>query len=292
MEYTQQQLQEKYKSLPVDLKDAIFSVQSAEIIQSISKKHHLQIDQMGELAAETGLVLLGFTKPEDYIKNLSNRLKINIKDAREVALEVNIEIFNKVKESLKKLHKIGIPAEIPKNESVIKKQSEITETKNEITQPAKIPETQTAAKIPIKILEENSEKITESAYKNFNFPKENEGNIKYEVISNPSVKKLDEKTEKSELKTTSVDPPPVPPSADKKNAPEILSISPVLENSKDNKTAETRNAAEQTNINKIQNLQKERIERFMKQTIEINLEKENKIIDEKYPSGDPYKEPV
>ena len=51
---TKQQLLERYQKLPEDLKEAIFSVETTEIIQKISKKYGLLIDKMGELASETG----------------------------------------------------------------------------------------------------------------------------------------------------------------------------------------------------------------------------------------------
>lgn len=264
MEYTQKQLQEKYKSLPEDLKDAIFGVQSAEIIQNISKKHHLQIDQMGELAAETGLVLLGLTKPEDYIKNLSNRLKINIKDARDIALEVNIEIFSKVKESLKKLHGIGAPAENSENNKTSEKTADNTYgNKNEATRPVKITETQTSAeKVPVKISNENKTENSEEIAKNFNFPKGNNKKIEYVAITNPDKIKSEE--------------------PDKKITPEFPPLPPYSKNIEKREEIKT-------------NPQKMQIERYAKQITEIDLEKENKeikITTEKYPSGDPYKEPM
>lgn len=105
--YTQEQLQKRYETLPDDLKKAIFSVETADIIQKISKKYNLQIDKMGELASETGLLMLGFTFPKDYIKNLSARLGTDIETAKKIAQEINAEIFAPVKEHLKKLHGVG-----------------------------------------------------------------------------------------------------------------------------------------------------------------------------------------
>lgn len=254
-EYTKEQLLTKFNSLPQELKQAIAGVKTSEIIQNISKKHHLQIDQMGELAAETGLVLLGLTKPEDYIKNLNNRLKINLKDARDIALEVNIEIFSKVKESLKKLHGIGVsPVVNMPSETVVEK-------------------------TPVQILESDKKtKVAEEILENFNIRKEN---LEYQVIPNPS--------EKIELKKTAPENPPVPEPF-KKTTPEFPPLPPYSQ-----KTAENENTAEKTEINKTADRQKEPMERFVKQTTEINLEKENKetkITTGKYPSGDPYKEPV
>ena len=118
MKYTRQQLQEKYEKLPEDLKNAIFSVETADIIQKISKKYGLQIDQMGELASETGLVMMGLTHPKDYIKNLSGRLGVDIDTAKKIAQEVNSEIFLPVKEHLKKIH--GIEKEAPEKDMEVK----------------------------------------------------------------------------------------------------------------------------------------------------------------------------
>lgn len=112
--YTPQQLREIYLKLPEDLKNAIFSVDSAEIIQNIGKKYNLPIDKTGELADETGLVMLGLTHPNNFISNLAQRLNTDKETARKIAEEVNNQIFIKVRESLKKIHgvsaEVGVPA--------------------------------------------------------------------------------------------------------------------------------------------------------------------------------------
>lgn len=143
--FTPAQLQEQYKKLPEDLKEAIFSVETEKIIQDISAKHSLQIDQMGELAAETGLVLLGLTKPEEYVNNLSEGLKINTDKAREIAKDINNEIFLKVKNSLISLHKLKegeknvfVPA--PIKEQSLRRASPLELLKKHENEPAKKPE--------------------------------------------------------------------------------------------------------------------------------------------------------
>jgi hypothetical protein len=110
--YTPEQLREIYLKLPEDLKDAIFSVDSAEIIQAISKKYNLAIDKTGELADETGLVMLGLSHPKDFISNLSRRLQADKETAEKIAGEINSQIFVKVRESLKKIHETKTIEEI------------------------------------------------------------------------------------------------------------------------------------------------------------------------------------
>jgi hypothetical protein len=103
---TPQQLREIYQKLPEDLKDAIFSVDSAEIIQFLGKKYNLAVDKIGELADETGLVMLGVTHPRDFISNLAQRINFDKETARKIAEEINTQIFAKVRTSLKKIHGI------------------------------------------------------------------------------------------------------------------------------------------------------------------------------------------
>ncbi len=104
---TPEQLKELYKKLPEDLKDAIFSADSGEALREIAKNKGLAIDKSGELADETGSVMLGLTPPKDFVRNLERRLGVDEKTAREIAAEVNERIFAKVRDSLKKIHGIG-----------------------------------------------------------------------------------------------------------------------------------------------------------------------------------------
>src|SRR3989338_6526387 len=109
--------QELESKLPSDLKTAIYSADSSTAIENISKKYGLHIDQMGKLAEETGLVMLGVTHPKDFISNLAKRLQVDQITAKSVARDVNEQIFKKVRESLMKIHGLGeTPAETPKTE--------------------------------------------------------------------------------------------------------------------------------------------------------------------------------
>ncbi len=104
--FTPQQLKDLYKKIPEDLKEAIFNVDSAEMIEKTGGKYNLNIDKIGELADEIGLVMLGVTKPKDFVSNLSQRLGVSNDTARNIAEEINQQIFSKVRESLKKVHGI------------------------------------------------------------------------------------------------------------------------------------------------------------------------------------------
>ena len=102
--YSERQLLESFESLPLGLRQAIASVDTANSIQAIAKKNLLHVDQMSALASETGLVLLGLTHPRDYIANLGKRLRVPEAKARDIAKEVSGEVLSKVREFLRTLH--------------------------------------------------------------------------------------------------------------------------------------------------------------------------------------------
>ena len=104
--YTDQQISQMYDNLPEDLKEAIFSVDMSEIVEKIGKENQLNIEQVGNLANETGMVMLGVTHPNEFIANLADRLEVDKEKARVVAGEINDQIFKPVRESIRKIHNI------------------------------------------------------------------------------------------------------------------------------------------------------------------------------------------
>jgi len=108
-QYTDKEILEIYQHLPEDLKKAIFGVDTTEIVKNIGQKYQLQIDKIGVLGNETGLVMLGITHPDNFIANLAERLKVDGETAKKIGEEVSNQIFAKVRESLKKIQEAPTP---------------------------------------------------------------------------------------------------------------------------------------------------------------------------------------
>mgnify|MGYP001617430965 CR=1 FL=1 len=102
--FTEEQIAQMYDNLPEDLKDAIFGLEMNEIVERIGRENQLNIEQIGELANETGMVMLGVTHPNEFIANLAERLEADKEKARIIAQEINEQIFKPVRESLRKIH--------------------------------------------------------------------------------------------------------------------------------------------------------------------------------------------
>ncbi|MDO8555405.1 MAG: hypothetical protein Q7R75_02470 [bacterium] len=106
MNFTPQQIKERYKTLPQDLKDVYFSEETAEKLTAIGKTNKLRTDQIGLLADETGLVMLGLIPTSEYITKLAEHMEIVPELAKKIAEEVNSQIFSQVREAMQKIHGI------------------------------------------------------------------------------------------------------------------------------------------------------------------------------------------
>ena len=102
--FTEEQIAQMYDNLPEDLKDAIFGLEMNEIVERIGRENQLNVEQVGDLANETGMVMLGVTHPNEFIANLMERLEVGKEKARSIAQEINEQIFKPVRDSLRKIH--------------------------------------------------------------------------------------------------------------------------------------------------------------------------------------------
>ena len=101
---TPKELARHLETLPPELKQALQSVDSAKKVVDIGRKYALHVDQIGELGAETGMVILGFTHPDQFFRRASRRIDLPEGKIRSIAEEINSEIFLKIREALKEVH--------------------------------------------------------------------------------------------------------------------------------------------------------------------------------------------
>lgn len=110
-DYTQEELEARYKKLPKPLKDALFDPDIAYAIFDTGKKYGMTIDQIGSIADEVGYVIAGFTRPSEFVENLRERLGAPHDTARDIAFEINHAVFASLREILKSTHQIDISDE-------------------------------------------------------------------------------------------------------------------------------------------------------------------------------------
>ena len=103
-EQLQQEVVRRYENLSDELKKAMMSVSSAEIIYEVGKKHDLNVEKIGVLAEEVGYIMLGMIPPSDFVSDLKNLLEIEENKANEIAQEINHKIFLPIREEMKKTY--------------------------------------------------------------------------------------------------------------------------------------------------------------------------------------------
>lgn len=104
-------LEEKYKSLPPEVRAAMDSVEVAKKILAIGEKYALHIDKIEELSNETSLVMLGVTPSEKYKERLINVLEITGETAQKIIVDINNEVLYPIRGFLKKNYETPPPIE-------------------------------------------------------------------------------------------------------------------------------------------------------------------------------------
>ena len=103
-EYTKEQLWKLYEKLPGELKEAIFSEETADNIWDICERN--EVERISEIAKLVGNVLLGILPPEDFQETIEKELRFNKDLAKRITHEINRFIFYPVKGSLAEIYKI------------------------------------------------------------------------------------------------------------------------------------------------------------------------------------------
>lgn len=143
MNYTTEELKQRFDSLPEDVQIAMTALETADAIEAIQQKYKLHIDQAGLIAEEVGLVMLGFSRPFDFVARIASKLHLTQMVASEITKDINESIFNPIKESLKKVHSLGEEESTPK------------------TQPSDIATVETIQAQPVNPLERDQPKFTD-----------------------------------------------------------------------------------------------------------------------------------
>src|SRR3989344_6011093 len=116
--YRNEDLLKTYQKLPFDLQEIILSKNKVAFLQSLCEKYNLSGIKARDLKDAATFVLLGWTHPKDFIPDLSEKLGVDRETAKKIAEDVNREIFQKVRVSLRKLY--GITDEHPRDMGPIK----------------------------------------------------------------------------------------------------------------------------------------------------------------------------
>jgi len=105
-EYTREQLWKLYEKLPGELKEAIFSVGTADSIWDVCERN--EVEEISEVAKYAGWVLLGVLSPDEFEETIKKEIELKEDKAKKVSREINRFIFYPVKTSLEEIYKTSI----------------------------------------------------------------------------------------------------------------------------------------------------------------------------------------
>ena len=103
--YSKEDLRIIYQSLPENLQDVILAPETIDQYIAVAKKFGLTDLQRKELGIQSGLLLMGITQPQQFIIALTEKLALPKEKTTLITQDLNRDIFNAVKDSLKEVHK-------------------------------------------------------------------------------------------------------------------------------------------------------------------------------------------
>ncbi len=94
-----------FYQLPQDLQESILAEKTAESIWNLIKnKYNLPKKSINATARIIGLIFLGELPIKNFIVALQNDLNVDVKMAQDIARDINMAIFQPVRESLMQVH--------------------------------------------------------------------------------------------------------------------------------------------------------------------------------------------
>ncbi len=111
------------KTLPRNLRDALFSEETGNNIEKICRRNGID-DKFSDLLELTGQVLIGLLPIEDLEKILIRDLELSMDKSKKVAREIIRFVFFPIKEDLTKIYGIGSLSEKKLEEDVVTSRSQ------------------------------------------------------------------------------------------------------------------------------------------------------------------------
>ena len=109
--YPQEQIWKIYEQIPKELKEAIFSQETADNIWNVCENNGIEeLKQISEVARLTGEVLLGLLSPDEFQNALEEELSLKPEMAKKIAFGIQRFIFWPLRASLSVLYQMEIKA--------------------------------------------------------------------------------------------------------------------------------------------------------------------------------------
>ncbi|GEM_PF-1533429 len=99
-----QQFRERLPHLPEEVRNAMYSEETLDALELITNKQELTADQATIVSRSTMKLLAGLIKPNELVGLICTETGLAREKVGLVVQEINTDIFNPIKEALKKVH--------------------------------------------------------------------------------------------------------------------------------------------------------------------------------------------
>ena len=104
MPYPPEQIQKLYEKLPSELKTALFSEETAEVISNTCEQYGIEDERVSQVAKHVGDVLTGFILPSEFEDTLRQNVGLPEVLVKAITREINRFVFFPHKAALEQLH--------------------------------------------------------------------------------------------------------------------------------------------------------------------------------------------
>jgi len=118
MAYTLEQVDKAFKTLPPAVVQAMTIVNVGGKIGEIGKKFSLHVDSLGILNNEVLLAIIGVSKPESFLTNITQRMSVSRDMALEITKQVNETIFTPIRQKVIQIKEATEPEKTERKEAL------------------------------------------------------------------------------------------------------------------------------------------------------------------------------
>lgn len=129
-QYTKEELQKIYKTLPEELKEAMGSLEVLDNIDAACDRNAVAQNavQRKRIIELVGYVLMGLLLPSDFQRTVQEEFGMEESTAKTVAVEINRFVFYPVKSALEQLHEMPAQGKPASAGEVIRPQTQPQQT--------------------------------------------------------------------------------------------------------------------------------------------------------------------
>lgn len=117
MQYTEEQIAERYDALPEKLRVFINDNQYRDLVEAIAEKNHLDDKKTAALGKIVGLVVVGLVHPEDIAEEVAEQTGIDKRVGELLAKEVKQKVLSAISADLKELYGFSLSGEVNQPET-------------------------------------------------------------------------------------------------------------------------------------------------------------------------------